>query len=61
MPSERRMLDAASEGAIVKKTPQQARDLIAIMATTSQQFGQKVNNSRRVSELNVSSIESQIS
>ena len=55
------MLDGASGGAIVNKTPQQARDLIAIMAANSQQFGSKVDNSRRVNELNVSSLEVQIS
>ena len=36
LPMERKMMDAASGGAIVDKTPAQARDLISLMAANSQ-------------------------
>ena len=36
---DRSMLDAASGGALVDKTPIEPRNLIANMATNSQQFG----------------------
>ena len=35
LPRERRMMDAASGGAIVNKTPHEARELISIMAANS--------------------------
>ena len=38
MPTERSMIDAASGGALVDKTPQQARVLISNIAINSQQF-----------------------
>ena len=38
MPIERSMIDATSGGALVDKTPQQARVLISNMAANSQQF-----------------------
>ena len=39
MPMERSMIDAASGGALVDKTPEAARILISNMAANSQQFG----------------------
>ena len=42
MPMDRNMIDAASGGALVDKTPAAARDLIANMAENSQQFGSRV-------------------
>ena len=57
---ERRMMDAASGGAIVNKTPQAARDLISTMAANSQQFGSNQEHPRRVHEVNVSSLENKI-
>lgn len=57
---ERKMMDAASGGAIVNKTPQAARDLITTMAANSQQFGSHQEPSRRVNEVNASSLESKI-
>ncbi|KAJ9546867.1 hypothetical protein OSB04_019410 [Centaurea solstitialis] len=39
LPMERKMMDTASEGAIVNKTPTQARALIDTMAENSKQFG----------------------
>ncbi|KAH7566732.1 hypothetical protein JRO89_XS08G0224400 [Xanthoceras sorbifolium] len=38
LPTERSMIDAASGGALVNKTPEAARNLIANMAAISQQF-----------------------
>jgi len=55
------MIDAASGGALVDKTPEGARNLIANMAANSQQFGARFDPpSRQVNEVNVSSIEQQI-
>jgi len=39
------MLDAASGGALVDKTPATVRELIENMAANSQQFGTRSNNS----------------
>ena len=61
LPAERRMLDAASGGAVVNKTPQEAKDLIIIMAANSQQFGSKTDILSRVEKVNSSSLESYIS
>ncbi|XP_031116657.1 uncharacterized protein LOC116020315 [Ipomoea triloba] len=56
------MMDAASGGAIVNKTPREARDLISIMAANSQQFGCRQDTpSRRVNEVNISSLENKLS
>ncbi|KAF7824226.1 hypothetical protein G2W53_022370 [Senna tora] len=38
-PTERGMLDAASGGSIVDKTPTEAKEIISTMAATSQDFG----------------------
>ncbi|XP_019177672.1 PREDICTED: uncharacterized protein LOC109172885 [Ipomoea nil] len=58
LPMERNMMDAASGGAIVNKTPCQARDLISIMAANSQQFGCRQDaSSRRVNELVIGNVQ----
>ena len=50
------MLDAASGGALVDKTPMEARNLIANMATNSQQFGDRHDwLIRKVNEVGVNS------
>ena len=36
---DRNMVDAASGGALVNKTPAEARDLFNLMAQNTQQFG----------------------
>ena len=55
------MIDAASEGALVDKTPKAARNLIANMAANSQQFGTRLDTpSKHVNEVNISSLEQQI-
>ncbi|KAJ8775106.1 hypothetical protein K2173_020110 [Erythroxylum novogranatense] len=56
IPMERRMMDAASGGAIVSKTPVEARELISTMAANSQQFGARPDIPRRVNEVNVTSL-----
>ena len=53
---ERSMIDAASGGALVDKTPAAARNLIANMAANSQQFGTRMGAATRiVNEVNTSS------
>ena len=55
------MIDAASGGALVDKTPDAARNLIANMAANSQQFGTRLDlPSQHVNEVNISSLEQQI-
>ncbi|XP_073131691.1 uncharacterized protein [Henckelia pumila] len=44
---DRNMVDAASGGALVNKTPQEASDLIANMAANAQQFGTREDNAPR--------------
>ncbi|PIN01369.1 DNA-directed DNA polymerase [Handroanthus impetiginosus] len=61
LPMERRMMDAASGGAVVNKTPSEARNLISTMAANSQQFGFGNDSFRRVNEVSNSSLEHQIS
>ncbi|XP_039053187.1 uncharacterized protein LOC120195161 [Hibiscus syriacus] len=62
LPMERKMMDATNGGAIVNKTPHDARELISIMAANSQQFGfRKDISSIRVNEVGSSSIEHQLS
>ena len=59
---ERKMINAASGGAIMNKTPSAARDLISIMAANSQQFGFKQDTAlRKVNEVSISSLKNQIS
>ncbi|XP_038978588.1 uncharacterized protein LOC120108942, partial [Phoenix dactylifera] len=61
LPTERSMIDAASGGALVDKTPKTARNLIANMAANSQQFGTRLDPpSKHVNEVNISSLEQQI-
>ena len=50
------MIDVASGGALVDKTPKEARNLIANIATNSQQFGDRYDTPlRRVNEVGVTS------
>ncbi|XP_027157925.1 uncharacterized protein LOC113759552 [Coffea eugenioides] len=60
--SNRSIIDAASGGALVNKTPREAWLLIELMAENSQQFGFRESNpTRRVNEVETSSIQQQIS
>ncbi|KAF5462781.1 hypothetical protein F2P56_018762 [Juglans regia] len=57
--TDRSMIDAASGGALVDKTPEAARNLIANMAVNSQQFGTRLDlPSKHVSKETRASIQS---
>ena len=57
---DRSMIDAASGGALVNKTPQEAKLLISNMAENSQQFGTRGGRStKQVNE--VSDLKNQLS
>ncbi|KAG8501425.1 hypothetical protein CXB51_003734 [Gossypium anomalum] len=57
LPMDKKMVDAASGGALVNMTPENARTLISTMAANSQQFG---SSSRRVHEVSTVSLENKI-
>ena len=55
------MIDAASGGVLVNKTPTQARELISNMAANAQQFGSRQDlTSRKVNEVNISFVEQRL-
>ena len=61
LPTNRSMIDAASGEALVDKTLEAVRNLIANMAANSQQFGTRLDSpSKHVNEVNISSLEQQI-
>ncbi|XP_073136657.1 uncharacterized protein [Henckelia pumila] len=62
LPHDRSMVDAASGGVFVDKTPRDARNLIENMAVNSQQFGTNRSDPapRRNNKVNVSSLEQQL-
>ena len=56
------MIDVASGGALAKKTPGEARDLISKMAENSQQFGVRVDYTpKKVNEVMHFNIKTQLS
>ena len=56
------MVDAASGGALINKTPAQARELFNIMAQNTQQFGTREPQFKKVNELSSGpSVETQLS
>nr|XP_027082399.1 uncharacterized protein LOC113704724 [Coffea arabica] len=58
---DRSIIDAASGGALVNKTPQEARELIEGMAENSQQFSTREDVPiRKVNEIETSSIQQQL-
>ncbi|GER40102.1 retropepsin-like protein [Striga asiatica] len=57
---DRNMLDAASGGTLMDKTPTAARDLIANMAANSQQFGTREASFQSVNEAGIGALESQV-
>ncbi|XP_027060849.1 uncharacterized protein [Coffea arabica] len=60
--NDRNIIDAASGGALVNKTTQEAWDLIERMAENCQQFGTRADvPTRKVNEVSSSSIEQQLS
>ena len=55
------MIDVASGGALVDKTPEAARNLIGNMVANSQQFGTRLDPpTKHVNEVNIFSLEQQI-
>ena len=59
---DRNIVDAASGGALVNKTPDDARNLFNLMAQNTQQFGARESQIKRVNEIgSSSSVESQLS
>ncbi|XP_052886952.1 uncharacterized protein LOC108475442 [Gossypium arboreum] len=60
LPMDKKMVDAASGGALVNMTAENARTLISTMATNSQQFGSSSEPSRRVHEVSTISLENKI-
>ncbi|XP_027171824.1 uncharacterized protein LOC113771443 [Coffea eugenioides] len=59
---DRSIIDVASGGALVNKTPREARELIEGMAENSQQFGTREDVPiRKVNEVETSSIQQQLS
>ncbi|XP_071939221.1 uncharacterized protein [Coffea arabica] len=60
--TDRSIIDAASGGALANKTPREAWELIEAMAENSQQFGFRESNpSRKVNEVEISSLQQQMS
>ncbi|XP_017647991.1 uncharacterized protein LOC108488212 [Gossypium arboreum] len=57
---DKKMVDAASGGALVNMTPENARTLISTMAANSQQFSSSSEPSRRVHEVSTVSLENKI-
>ncbi|KAH9803303.1 hypothetical protein KPL71_001711 [Citrus sinensis] len=58
---DRSMIDAASGGVLVNETHTQARELISNMAANTQQFGSRQDpTSRKVNEVNISSVEQRL-
>jgi hypothetical protein len=47
MPTDRGIIDAASGGALVDKTPEAARQLISNMAANSKQFGTRGDSTNK--------------
>ncbi|KAH9686136.1 hypothetical protein KPL70_014249 [Citrus sinensis] len=64
LPMDRSMIDAASGGALVDKTPEAAQNLIANMAANSQQFNTRndlLPPPKQVNEVSTTSLEKQVS
>ena len=61
MPTGRSIIDAASGGALVDKTPEAARQLISNMAANSKQFGTRGDfSNKRVNEVSISNLENKV-
>ncbi|KAJ9183018.1 hypothetical protein P3X46_006938 [Hevea brasiliensis] len=61
LPTDHSMIDATSRGALVDKTSEEARRLIANMAVNSQQFGMRMDHTpKKVNEVSTSNLEKQI-
>jgi len=61
MPTDRSIIDAASGGALVDKTPEAARQLLPNMAANLKQFGTRGDfPSKRVNEISTSNLENKV-
>ena len=61
MLTDRSIIDAASGGALVDKTPEAARQLISNMAANSKQFGTRGDfANKRVNEVSISNLENKV-
>jgi hypothetical protein len=61
MPIDRSIIDTASGGALVDKTPEAARQLISNMAANSKQFGTRGDfANKRVNEVTISNHENKV-
>ena len=61
MPIDRSIIDAASGGALVDKTPEAARQLISNMATNLKQFGTRGDfSNKRENEVSISNLENKV-
>jgi hypothetical protein len=61
MPTGRSIIDAASGGTLVDKTPKAARQLISNMAANSKKFGTRGDFlSKRVNEVSISNLENKV-
>ena len=61
MPTDRSIIDVASGGALVDKTPEAARQLILNMAANSKQFGTRGDfANKRVNKVSISNLENKV-
>jgi hypothetical protein len=61
MLTSRSIIDAASGGALVDKTPKAARQLISNMAANSKQFGMRGDfTNKRVNEVSIFNLENKV-
>jgi len=61
MLTDRSIIDAASGGTLVDKTPEAARQLISNMAANSKQFGTRGDfANKRVNEVSISNLENKV-
>ncbi|XP_043817385.1 uncharacterized protein LOC122725032 [Manihot esculenta] len=61
LPLERRIIDAASEGAIAEMEPEEGKTLISKLAANSRQYGREEDIPRNANEVSIASLDSKIS
>ncbi|XP_042387507.1 uncharacterized protein LOC121979575 [Zingiber officinale] len=59
LPMDRCMIDAASGGALVNKTPAEAREIISTMAANAQQFGNRQASTKGVNGAQLTKLDAQ--
>ncbi|XP_042453696.1 uncharacterized protein LOC122038143 [Zingiber officinale] len=59
LPMDRCMIDAASGGALVNKTPAEAREIISTMAANAQQFGNRQESTKGVNGAQLTKLDAQ--